>query len=314
MGWTTADIPDLSGRTAVVTGANGGLGLETAYALAGAGAHVVLAARNQDKAADALARVREAAPGASAEVVPLDLGSLASVAEAARAVTDTYDRVDLLVNNAGLMAVAEGRTEDGFERQLGVNHLGHFALTAHLLPALLAADGARVVNVTSSAHHLGRALDPDDPHLSGSYGPWKAYGQSKLANFHFTLGLHRRLRAAGVSTASLMAHPGLSNTELQRTSVVESGGGLSQRLGAVLAARTGTSAADGALPQLRAATDPSARSGEMWAPRYHGSGPPVRRPVLRRVGLTRAIERLWAVSERETGVTLDPGQAAASRR
>ena len=201
MAWTTHDIPDLSGRTAVVTGANGGLGLETARALAGAGAHVVMAARNQEKAAEAEADIRAGLPQAALEVVPLDLGSLASVRTASGAILAAHERVDILVNNAGLMAIPERRTEDGFEMQFGVNHLGHFALTAQLLPALLRAPAARVVSVTSTAHHMGRAVDPANPNLEGKYEPWRAYGQSKLANFHFGIGLQERFSAAGVRRA-----------------------------------------------------------------------------------------------------------------
>ena len=215
MSFTAADIPDLSGRTAVVTGANGGLGLATAKALAGAGATVVMAARDQGKAATARAEILAVHPDAALEVVELNLASLASVAVAANGITAAHDRIDILVNNAGLMAMPERATADGFEMQFGVNHLGHWALTAQLLPALLRADAARVVNVTSTAHHMGRALDPANPHLHGRYKPWRAYGQSKLANFHFTLGLQRELERAGAPASSLMAHPGLSNTDLQ---------------------------------------------------------------------------------------------------
>jgi NAD(P)-dependent dehydrogenase (short-subunit alcohol dehydrogenase family) len=309
MSWNTNDIPDLSGRIAVVTGANGGLGLETARALAGAGAHVVMAARDQEKAVAAEKRILETHPRASLEIVPLDLASLASVRAAAERILAAHDRIDILVNNAGLMAIPERRTVDGFEMQLGVNHLGHFALTALLLPALLRANAARVVSVTSTAHHMGRALDPSNPHLEGSYGAWKAYGQSKLANYHFALGLQRRFEAAGVAAASLLAHPGLSNTELQARSVSETSGGFSQRFFHWLASATGMTPAQGALPQLRAATDPHARGGEFYAPRFVNNGPPVRRPILRRIGLTRAIDTLWQVSERETKLKLDVAAA-----
>jgi NAD(P)-dependent dehydrogenase (short-subunit alcohol dehydrogenase family) len=305
MAWTTQDIPDLRGRVAAVTGANGGLGLETARALAGAGAHVLMAARDQEKAAAAEKSIRESHPSASLEIVPLDLGSLASVREAAARIAADHDAIDILVNNAGVMAIPERRTEDGFEMQLGVNHLGHFALTSHLLPALLRAAGARIVSVTSTAHHMGFAVDPDNPHLEGKYGEWKAYGQSKLANFHFAIGLQRRLEAAGATAASLVAHPGLSDTDLQARSVEETDGGFVQRFFHGLAGSTGMTPADGALPQLRAATDPTARGGEFYAPRFVSFGPPVRRPILRRIGLTRAIETLWQVSERETGIALD---------
>ncbi len=309
MSWTANDIPDLTGTTAVVTGANGGLGLETARQLAAHGAHVVMAARNQAKAATARADIEATAPDASLEVVELDLASLESVASAAAAILGGRDTIDLLVNNAGLMAVPEGRTADGFETQFGVNHLGHWALTSHLLPALLRAPAARVVSVSSTAHHVGRRVDPDNPHLEGNYGPWKAYGQSKLANFHFGIGLQRRFEKAGVGAQSLIAHPGLSATELQATSVSESAGGASQRFFHSLAARTGMSAARGALSQLRAATDPKAAGGQFYGPLFVNNGPPVRKPILRRIGLDRSIDVLWEVSERETGLAVDPSAA-----
>lgn len=305
MTWSISDIPSLDGRVAVVTGANGGLGLETALGLAGAGAHVVMAARDPQKTQNAERSIRESHPSASLEVVPIDLGSLASVRDAAVRIEGSHPRIDVLVNNAGVMAIPERRTVDGFEMQLGVNHLGHFALTAHLLPSLLRAESARVVSVTSTAHHMGTSIDPDNPHLDGQYGPWKAYGQSKLANFHFGLGLQGRFESAGAAASSLIAHPGLSDTDLQATSVQESEGGFIQRFFHGLASSTGMSAAAGALPQLRAATDPAARGGEFYGPRFMNNGPPVRLPVLRRLGLARAIETLWAVSERETKVTLD---------
>ena len=311
MSWSVADIPDLTGRTAVVTGANGGLGLETARALTGAGAKVVMAARNQEKAAEAEASIRGGTPDADLEVVALDLGSLASVNEAAGKVLAGHDSVDILVNNAGVMGIPERKTADGFEMQFGVDHLGHFALTALLMPALLRADAARVVTVTSTAHHMGRAVDPDNPHLHGRYRPWRAYGQAKLANFHFGLGLNRMLVDAGAPAASLIAHPGLSNTDLQAVSVAETEGGFSQRFFHGLAGSTGMSPARGALSQLRAATDPSARGGQFYGPLFVNNGPPVRKPVLRRLGMERAIGRLWEVSERETGLKIEvaAGQA-----
>jgi NAD(P)-dependent dehydrogenase (short-subunit alcohol dehydrogenase family) len=294
-----------------VTGANGGLGLATAKALAGRGAHVVLAARNQAKATSASRQILAAFPAASLEVVELDLGSLASVKAAAATILRAHPRIDLLVNNAGLMAMPQSRTEDGFETQFGVNHLGHWALTSALLPALLRADAARVVTVTSTAHHGGRAVNPDDPHLHSGYTPWKAYGQSKLANYHFALGLQREFETRGLAAQSLVAHPGLSHTDLQVHTVDKGGTGLSGRFFQWLAARTGMPAERGSLPQLRAATDPRAGGGQMYAPRFVNNGAPVRRPILRRIGLDRAIQALWAVSERETGVGLNVDAAAA---
>lgn len=312
MSWSTSDIPDLSGLIAVVTGANGGLGFETAHAVAGAGATVVIAARDQTKAASARDRILVAHPDASLELVDLDLSSLASVRRCADAILERHDAIDILVNNAGVMGIPERQTADGFEMQLGTNHLGHWALTAHLMPAILRADAARVVTVTSTAHHSGRAIDPENPHLRGNYSPWKAYGQSKLANFHFGIGLQREFEAAGARAVSLIAHPGLSNTNLQTHSVQETEGGRSQRFFEVLAQRIGMSPAQGALAQLRAATDPAAKGGEFYAPRFGTNGAPVRRPVLRRLGLESAIETLWRVSESETSVPMVVGPAGSA--
>ena len=310
MSWSAADIPDQHGRTAVVTGANGGLGLETARALAVKGAHVVMAVRNQKKAQAAVDDIRAGAPDASLELVALDLAAQASVRAAAGQITAGHKNIDLLINNAGVMGIPEAKTIDGFERQFGVDHLGHWSLTGLLLPALLRAPGARIVTVTSTAHHMGRAVDPANPHLKGRYRPWRAYGQAKLANYHFGLGLQRELENARADTASLIAHPGLSNTDLQAVSVQATGGGASQRFFHILARRTGMPAAHGALSQLRAATDPAAKGGEFYGPRFVNSGPPVRKPVLRSLGMDAAIAALWEVSERETGVPIDVRAAA----
>jgi NAD(P)-dependent dehydrogenase (short-subunit alcohol dehydrogenase family) len=305
MAWTAAKIPDQSGAVAVVTGANGGLGLEVARELARKGGHVVMAARDQAKAEAAVASIRDQVPGASLELEPLDLASQASVREAAKRILAGHGRIDILVNNAGLMAVPERRTEDGFEMQLAVNHLGHFTLTALLLPALLASDGARVVSVTSTGRHSGRPLDPADPHLAGSYEPWRAYGQSKLASVHFALELDRRFRAAGTPARSIVVHPGFANTDLQARSVRETGGGRSQRFFRGAVRRVGMTPAQGALPLLRAATDPGAVGGALYTPRWVNWGPPVRRPLLRRTRNRDAMTTLWRVSERETGTTFD---------
>jgi NAD(P)-dependent dehydrogenase (short-subunit alcohol dehydrogenase family) len=304
MSWSASDIPDQRGRVAVVTGANGGLGLETTRELARKGAHVVMAVRNQQKAQDAIADIRTSVPEAALQLVSLDLASQASVRAAAEQIVGEHDHIDLLVNNAGVMGIPDRKTVDGFEMQFGVDHLGHWTLTALLLPALLRSADARIVTVTSTAHHMGRAVDPGNPHLDGRYRPWRAYGQAKLANFHFGLGLQRELTRAGASAASLIAHPGLSNTDLQAVSVRETGGGASQRFFLMLARRTGMSPARGALSQLRAATDPHAKGGELYGPVFVNSGPPARKPILRRVGMSRAIAKLWDVSERETGMAI----------
>jgi NAD(P)-dependent dehydrogenase (short-subunit alcohol dehydrogenase family) len=305
MTWTTADIPDQSGRVAVVTGANGGLGLEVARELARKGGHVVMAARDQTKAEAARASIRDQVPGGSLALQPLDLASQRSVREAAAQILADHPRIDILANNAGVMAVPERRTEDGFELQLAVNHLGHFALTAQLTSALLQSDDARVVSVTSTGRHAGRSLDPDNPHLCGRYDPWQAYGQSKLANLHFALELDRRFREAGVPARSIVVHPGFTNTDLQARSVRESGGGRSQRFFRAAVQRFGMTPAQGALPLLRAATDPRAVGGALYTPRWVNWGPPVRRPLVGRSRNQAAMAILWAVSERETGITFD---------
>ena len=235
----------------------------------------------------------------------LDLADLASVRSAAEAIAAEQPVVDILVNNAGLMAIPRATTVDGFEMQFGVNHLGHFALTALLLRPLLAANGARVVTVTSTAHHIGRSVNPDDPHMERRYEPWGAYGRSKLANYHFGIGLQRLFEQAGVSAESLIAHPGLSNTDLQTTTVNEGGGGMIGRASQALASTVGMSSAAGALPQLRAATDPEARGGQFYGPLFVNNGRPVNRPILRRIGMDEAIEKLWKVSEALTGIPLD---------
>ncbi|WP_062980353.1 oxidoreductase, partial [Nocardia flavorosea] len=302
MSWSSADIPDQRGRVAVVTGANSGLGLETARQLAARGAHIVLAARNQHTARAAVASIESEVPGASLEIISVDLGVQTSVREAARRITAGHPRLDLLINNAGVMAGSEARTVDGYERQLGVDHLGHWTLTGLLLPNLLGAADPRVVTVTSMARHLGQELDKANPHLTGRYDPWRAYGQAKLANFHFALGLHRLFGSTGVRAASLVAHPGAARTNLTTATVQDSGTALTARLLDHATGTLGQSAKAGALPQLRAATDPAARSGELYAPLLVGRGRPVSRPILRRIHTDRAIDTLWEVSERETGV------------
>lgn len=300
MSWSIKDIPSLNGKVAVVTGANSGLGFESAKALSAAGAIVVMTARSAEKAETAKAGILANLPKASLETVVMDLGSLESVREAAAKILEKHDVVDILINNAGIMATPEGRTADGFETQFGVNHLGHWVLTARLMPALLAAEAARVVSVTSTAHHMGRRVDPENPNLEGKYSPWRAYGQSKLANYHFAIGLQREFRRRGLPVRSLMAHPGLSRTNLQVTTRKLGGAGGSGEFFERLAARTGMEPARGALPQLRAAADPRARGGQFYGPRYMNTGNPVRLPVLR-PGTGKSIKVLWEVSERLTG-------------
>jgi NAD(P)-dependent dehydrogenase (short-subunit alcohol dehydrogenase family) len=304
MSFTATDIPDLTGKTAVVTGANSGLGLESAKALAGAGAHLVMAARNQEKAQAAFDEIKTTYPDAALEIVELDLASQTSTKAAAESIAERHPTVDILINNAGLMAMPERLTEDGFEMQLGVNHFGHWTFTAGLLPSLLAADAARVVTVTSTAHHMGKSVDPDNINMEDSYTAWGAYGRAKLANYHFALGLQKEFESRGLAAQSLVAHPGLSHTNLQVHTSAEGGAGRMGPFWVWMAAHTGMKADRGALPQLRAATDPNAKGGEFYGPRFVNHGPAVRLPIMRR-GNDKAITTLWEVSERETGVVLD---------
>lgn len=298
--WSTADIPDQAGRVAVVTGANTGLGFETAKALAGAHAHVVIAVRNLDKGKEAATRISAATPGAHIALQRLDLTSLASVRTAAAAVSETYEHIDLLINNAGVMDTPKGTTTDGFELQFGTNHLGHFALTGLLLDRLLATSGSRIVTLSSIAHRMGAAIHFDDLQWEHSYSRAGAYGQSKLANLLFTYELQRRLAVAGVSTIALAAHPGVSNTELLRYSPLAL-----RVMGTMYGRFVGQSTAMGALPTLRAATDAAAVGGQYYGPggaRETRGWPEVVESSEQShdVDLQR---RLWAASEELTGVT-----------
>ena len=304
MDWTTSDIPDQTGRIAVVTGANRGLGFEVARELARKGAHVVMACRDLPKAEAARRAILAEIPSASLELQEIDLASLVSVRAAATRILASHPRIELLVNNAGVMGIPERRTVDGFEMQLAVNHLGHFALTALLLPDLLRGPDTRVVSVTSSARLLGRPLDPRNPHLIGRYGPWKAYGQAKAATVHFALELDRRFRAAGLQAKSVVAHPGFTHTDIQARAARETGD-ITSRLMHAGVRRFGMSPPEGALSLLRAATDPATEGGTLYRPRWVNSGPPVRRPLLSRSRSREAMRILWRVSERETGIALD---------
>ena len=294
--WTAADVPDQRGRTALVTGANSGLGLHTSIALAARGARVLMACRDAGRAQAALRRVRTEAPGADVELVSLDLASLASIEEAAADVTARTPALDLLVDNAGVMAPPRTTTADGFELQLGINHLGHFALTGRLLPLLLAAAAPRVVVVSSGAHRMGR-IDFDDLQSERSYSRWGAYGQSKLANLLFVRELDRRAAATPLLAAA--AHPGYAATNLQ------SGQGsflleAFMRVGNAIVAQ---SDAAGAWPSLYAATMPDVRRGDYWGPALAEV-----RGTPKRVGRARTAQddvvarRLWEESERLTGV------------
>ena len=302
--WTTAKIPDQSGRTAVVTGANTGLGLETAKALAVRGAHVVLAVRNVTKGEAAAEWISRSVPDADLELQRLDLGSLASVREAADEIKTKHERIDLLINNAGVMTPPKETTADGFELQFGTNHLGHFALTGLLLDRLLPVVGSRIVTVSSIGHRFSRGIRFEDLQWERSYNRLQAYGQSKLANLLFTYELQRRL--IGQHTTALAAHPGGSDTELARHLP-----GPVQRAVPLLRPLF-QEAAMGALPTLRAATDPGALGGQYYGP--DGLGEQKGYPKLvtsnERSYDIELQRRLWAVSEELTGVTFPVLQGA----
>jgi NAD(P)-dependent dehydrogenase (short-subunit alcohol dehydrogenase family) len=303
--WTFDDIPDQTGRTAIVTGANTGIGLETARMLARKGAQVVLACRNPEKGQAALERIRAGKPSGRATLEALDLSDLEAVAAFATSFASRHERLDLLVNNAGVMVPPLGRTKQAFELQFGTNHLGHFALAGRLLPLVLRTPGARIVVVSSAAQNFGR-IDFDDLNWERRrYRAWAAYGQSKLANMMFALELHRRLKAAGSEARATAAHPGWTATDLQRTS------GVSRFLNPLFAMKP----ADGALPTLRAATDPAALSGSYWGPARFGelNGPPVPARISERAKNDAAAARLWEVSERLTGLPFGLPAAATWR-
>jgi NAD(P)-dependent dehydrogenase (short-subunit alcohol dehydrogenase family) len=296
MSWTEADVPDQTGRTAIITGANSGIGYEAADVLAAAGARVVLACRDTDKAKAAAGRIAAQVAGAQVDVISLDLSSLESVRRAAAEIRSRYSRFDLLVNNAGVMMPPHSTTRDGFELQFGTNHLGHFALTGLVLPSLLDVPGSRVVTVSSNGHKMGR-IHFDDLQFERRYGRVRSYGQSKLANLMFTYELARRLAAAGAPTIATAAHPGTSDTALTRhlPGWMQVGARLAPSQNARL----------GALPTLRAATDPAAASGDYYGPSGLGefAGLPRRVQSSRRSHDEAAQRRLWAESEQLTGVT-----------
>jgi NAD(P)-dependent dehydrogenase (short-subunit alcohol dehydrogenase family) len=299
-GWRARDIPDLSGKHAIVTGANSGLGLHTALELARHGASVVLAARSRVKGEQALERVRAAAQGGRLELRRLDLADLDSVREFA---SRSDEPLDILVNNAGVMAIPPRQTVDNFEMQLGVNHLGHFALTGLLLPRLLERPGARVVTVSSTAHRMG-SMDFADLMSERSYRPWAAYGRSKLANLLFMRELDRRVRIAGVDLVSVAAHPGFASTNLQSV-----GPRMARRrltgVAMQVATRTfGQSAAHGALPQLYAATAPDVAGGDFFGPRglAEQRGLPTKVSMSAQARDDVVAQLLWTESARLTGV------------
>jgi NAD(P)-dependent dehydrogenase (short-subunit alcohol dehydrogenase family) len=307
--WTSEQIPDQHGRTAVVTGANSGLALVTARELARHGANVVLACRNASKGEQALATIRGVAPDAQLELAALDLGDLESVRAFAEAFRSSHDGLDLLINNAGVMAPPRAETKDGFELQLGTNVLGHFALTGRLIGAMEGRVDARVVTLSSNAHKMGR-INFEDLQSERGYSRWGAYGQSKLADLMIALELDRRLQAAGSSVKSVAAHPGYAATNLQ-TAAPPLVDRLVMRVSNVFLAQ---SAAMGALPVLYAATSPGLAGGSYVGPDGIGEfrGHP---HVVSPNGAARdeqVAARLWGVCEELTGVAFELGAGAAA--
>ncbi len=286
-------IPDQTGRVAIVTGANTGIGFETAAALAAGHARVVLACRNARKAGNAIERIRARTPDAGLEFLELDLASLDSVERFAGAFDSAHDRLDLLINNAGVMAPPFGHTEDGFELHFGCNHLGHFALTGRLMALLDATPGARVVTVSSLTHRMA-ALDFDNLNAEKGYRKMAAYGRSKLANLLFTFELQRRLERTGSKVLAVASHPGWTVTEIQRHSpLIE------------LFTPLAPGPDRGALTTLRAAVDPEARGGDYYGPRgiFELMGYPKKVCTSSAARNVPDAERLWRISEELTGVS-----------
>jgi len=301
MTWTENNVPDQSGRLAVVTGSNTGLGYDNARALAAHGAKVVMAVRDTAKGEEAAARIRKLTPGADVAVHKLDLGSLASVRTAGAELAAAYPRIDLLINNAGVMYPPRSTTADGFELQFGTNHLGHFALTGLLLNNLLGVDGSRVVVVASIAHKIKAKIDFDDLHWEKrSYDKVASYGQSKLANLMFAYDLQRRLAAAKAKTIAVAAHPGVAATELSRHVPGYELPGVAWLFGKVL-----NTSEVGALATLRAATDPNVKGGQYWGPDGFREmrGYPELATSSEQSRDEAIQDRLWTVSEELTGVT-----------
>ena len=299
-----ASIPDLSGRVAVITGANSGLGLETARMLSEHGARVIMACRNTEKGDAARASLLANNPTAELEVARLDLADLSQI----RAFADSLelDRLDLLINNAGVMALPRRETADGFEMQIGTNHLGHFALTGLLLPKLLAAPAARIVSVSSLMHRVG-SIDLADLHGARRYRKWPAYGQSKLANLLFAFELDRRLRRAGASAISVAAHPGYAATNLQGVGPRMEGARWFERATQLANRLVAQDAAMGALPQVYAAVASDVRGGDYYGPSgpMEMAGPPMKVSSSAKSRDEAMARRLWEASEDATGVSFD---------
>jgi len=299
--WTAADVPDQTGRVAIITGSNTGIGFGAAAVLAAKGAHTVLAVRNLDKGNDAVARIKSASPNATVTLQQLDLTSLENIRKAADNLRTDFPRIDLLINNAGVMYTDKASTKDGYELQFGTNHLGHFALTGLLLDNMSGVDGSRVVTVSSVGHRIRAKIHFDDLNLDRNYNRVVAYGQSKLANLLFTYELARRLSAKGSPTIATAAHPGASDTELLRNMP----GGIRQISQFFWSNFIAQNADMGAEPTLRAAADPGAQNGQYFGPGGFGEQKGHPKVVASSAqSHDEAIQRrLWTVSEELTGVS-----------
>ncbi|MBO4247388.1 SDR family oxidoreductase [Halomicrobium sp. IBSBa] len=304
--WTARDMPSLDDRTVVVTGANSGIGYEATKAFARRGATVVMACRSTERGERAAREIDRSVANADLDVMACDLADLDAVADFAEAFTSAYDELHVLCNNAGVMALPRGETADGFERQLGINHLGHFALTGHLLDTLAATDGARVVTQSSGAHQNGE-IDFEDLQGERSYGRWSAYSQSKLANVLFGYELDRRADEAGIDVTSVVCHPGYADSDLQRRAGEAGAGAVGAALMQAVNALVAQSAAQGALPMLYAATHDEVSGGEYVGPGglLHMRGAPAVQDSSARSYNTATASKLWHVSEDLTGVEYD---------
>jgi NAD(P)-dependent dehydrogenase (short-subunit alcohol dehydrogenase family) len=306
--WTPAEIPDQAGKTALITGANSGVGYHTTLELARRGAHVTLACRSQARGEDALQRIRSELPLAEVELASLDLADLDSVQKLADGFLGQGRALDILVNNAGVMAIPRRQTTaQGFEMQMGVNHLGHFGLTGRLLPALLARPAARIVTVSSFNHRLARNVGLDDLQSERAYAPWSTYNRSKLANVLFFLELDRRLRRNGQTAVSVGAHPGYAATNLQRSGPQTGGPTLSSRLLAALTPLLAQSEEQGAWPSLYAATAAGVTGGGYYGPDRLGEtrGHPRPAHIAKQGRDEDAARRLWEISAELTHVSYE---------
>jgi NAD(P)-dependent dehydrogenase (short-subunit alcohol dehydrogenase family) len=303
--WTQQDIPNLTGKVIVVTGANSGLGFECSKTFAQKGAAVVMTARNMAKGEKARAKILQAHPGADVDLMQLDVGDLSSVREFVTAFKSKYDRLDILLNNAGLMAIPRQETADGFEMQFGVNHLAHFALTGLLLDVIIKTPGARIHNVTSTANFMG-AINFDDLMGKEEYSRWGAYGQSKLANVFFTFELDKRLKAAGLDTMANVSHPGLVIGNLQANSVEQSGTRMEAVLYQLSRLFLARDVSKGVQPMLYGMTAEDAKGGVLYGPKYiHHLGPVAETRANEAAYDDEALRRFWEVSEALTGVIFE---------